>query len=47
MSNTYQPPYTITPEIIHLIVKIGESVGKLSMTMGSEKSLKLRRINRI
>ena len=43
---TYQPPFTITPIIIGLISDISESLGRLSV-LESEKSLRLRRINRI
>ncbi len=42
----YQPPFTITPTIIGLISEISESLGRLSV-LESEKSLRLRRINRI
>ena len=46
MTNTYQPPYTITPTIICLIAEISEQLGRLSV-LEDEKNLRLRRINRI
>lgn len=45
-SSNYQPPHTITPTIIRLISDISEQLGRLSV-FESEKSLRLRRINRI
>lgn len=47
MSKAYQPPYRITSKIIHLIAQISEAVGRLSVVSDTEKSLRLRRINRI
>jgi len=43
----YQPPHTITPAILHLVVEIGEAIGRLSAQSDSLKTLRLRRINRI
>ena len=43
----YQPPYTITSKIIHLIAQISESIGRLTALIQIEDSLKLRKANRI
>ncbi len=43
---TYQPPYTITAEIIRLISAISEKLGCLSVDVKAS-GLRLRRINRI
>lgn len=43
---TYLPKYTITPKIITLIEKIGESLGVFSVRANAE-DLRLRRIHRI
>ena len=42
----YQPPYTITPEIVTLVEQIGEALGRLSV-IADTQDLRLRRINRI
>jgi Fic family protein len=47
MSKSYQPPYILTPTILHLVVEIGEAIGRLSTQIESTKELRLRRINRI
>ncbi len=44
---SYQPPYTITPKILHLIAEISENLGRLSILMEQSANLRLRRINRI
>lgn len=44
---TYQPPFTITSEILSLAVEIGELVGRISSTAGLSASPVLRRTNRI
>ncbi|RYY74254.1 MAG: Fic family protein [Gammaproteobacteria bacterium] len=46
MTKIYQPPHSITPTIIHLISKISEAVGRLSV-LEDEKNPRLRRANRI
>lgn len=46
-STPYQPPYTLTPPIIHLVATIGEALGRLSAQTETSKALRLRRINRI
>ena len=44
---SYQPPFTITPEILSLAVEIGELIGRISGTAGLSPSPVLRRTNRI
>lgn len=44
---SYQPPYTITPKILHLIAEISENLGRLSVVLEQSSNLRLRRINRI
>ncbi|NLB63604.1 MAG: Fic family protein [Fibrobacter sp.] len=44
---TYQPPFTITPEILTLVADISLSLGKLAVIQQGERALKLRKINRI
>ncbi|OUY08528.1 Fic family protein [Acinetobacter populi] len=44
---TYQPPYTITSKIIHLISQISENIGRLTVLEEIQDSLKLRKANRI
>jgi len=44
---TYQPPFTVSPHIIDLISQISEAMGRLSTFSDNEKTLSLRRINRI
>lgn len=43
----YQPPYRITPSILHLVAEISESVGRLTATAQGRDILKLRKANRI
>lgn len=43
----YQPPYTITSKIIHLVAQISESIGRLTALIQIENSLMLRKANRI
>jgi len=43
----YQPPYTITPEILNLVARISETVGRLTVLTDQAGALRLRRINRI
>lgn len=47
MSDTHQPPYTITPTILRLAAEICEAVRRLSGQTEAAKALRLRRINRI
>lgn len=43
----YQPPYSLTSEIVSLVADIAEQVGRLSATHEFDMDLRLRRINRI
>ncbi len=45
--SAYQPPFTLTNEIVSLIAEISEQVGRLSVQWEQEQQLRLRRINRI
>jgi Fic family protein len=45
--STYQPPYTITPEILNRVAAISEAVGRLTVLTDQSRALRLRRINRI
>ncbi len=45
--NAYQPPYTITQEILNRVAAISEVVGRLTILTDQAKALRLRRINRI
>ena len=45
--SNYQPPYTITPAILNLVVQISEATGRLTALTDRTKALRLRRINRI
>ncbi|MDZ7759081.1 MAG: Fic family protein [Desulfovermiculus sp.] len=47
MSQQYQPSYTISSSIIHLIAQISEIVGRLTVLTDADRDLKLRRINRV
>jgi len=44
---SYQPPYSITPRILHLISEISENLGRLSVLLKQPANLRLRKINRI
>jgi Fic family protein len=44
---SYQPPFTLTSEIVSLIADISEYIGRLSVQLEQEQQLKLRRVNRI
>jgi Fic family protein len=44
---TYQPPYTLTTEILNLVASISEAIGRLSVLTDHARALRLRRINRI
>ena len=46
-SSAYQPPYTITSDILNRVAEISEAVGKLSVLTDDAKALRLRRANRI
>ena len=44
---TYNPPYTITPQILRQISHISESIGRLTERIENSAALMLRRANRI
>ncbi len=44
---SYQPPFTLTSDIVSLVAAIAEQVGRLSAQAGAGLDLRLRRINRI
>ncbi len=46
-SSAYQPPYTITSDILNRVAEISEAVGKLSVLTDDARALRLRRANRI
>ena len=43
----YQPPYTITPEIVNLVAEIGETIGRYTVLAEQNLTPRLRRENRI
>ena len=43
----YQPPYTITAEILNRVTAISEAVGRLTVLTDQGRALQLRRINRV
>ncbi|TVR59099.1 MAG: Fic family protein [Spirochaetaceae bacterium] len=43
----YQPPYTITSEILNLVAAISEAIGRLTVLTGRARGVRLRRINRV
>ena len=43
----YQPPYTITPEILNQVAAISEAIGRLAVLTDQAKTLRLRRINHL
>lgn len=43
----YQPPFTITTEILNLVADISEAIGRLSVEFEQEKLLRLRKVNRM
>ncbi|XSG83666.1 MAG: Fic family protein [Methylohalobius sp. ZOD2] len=45
--STYQPPYTITPEILNRVAAISEAIGRLTVLTDQARALRLHRINRI
>ncbi|MGE4344828.1 MAG: Fic family protein [Geoalkalibacter sp.] len=45
--SSYQPPYTITPEILNRVAAISEAVGRLTVLTDQARALRLRGINRI
>lgn len=45
--SSYQPPHTITPEILNRVAAIGEAIGRLTVIADRARALRLRRISRI
>ena len=45
--SNYQPPYTITTEILNQVAAISETVGRLTIISDQELALQLRRINQV
>ena len=45
--STYQPPYTITSEILTRVAQISEAMGRLNVLTDRTRELRLRRITRI
>lgn len=45
--SAYQPPYTITTEILNRVAVISEAIGRLTVLSDQSRALRLRRINRI
>lgn len=45
--NEYSPPFTLDEAILGFVAAIGEAVGRLSVLEDFERSLKLRRANRV
>ena len=43
----YQPPYTITPAIVHLVAEISETLGRYTMQAEQNLTPRLRRENRV
>ena len=43
----YNPPYTITSEILNQVAGISEAIGRLTVLTDRVQALRLRRINRI
>ncbi|MCL7488846.1 MAG: Fic family protein [Desulfobulbaceae bacterium] len=46
-SQSYSPPYAITPAIVNLVARISEIVGRLTDMTDAARALRLRRINRV
>ena len=46
-NSTYNPPFTVTTQILHLIADISEAVGRISAQAEGTFDLRLRRLNRI
>lgn len=47
MSDVYQPPFSVTSDIVSLVAEISEVLGRLSVQPEVPISVRLRRINRI
>jgi hypothetical protein len=44
---TYQPPYSITPEILNQVAGISEAIERLTVLTDQVRALRLHRINRV
>ncbi len=44
---SYQPPHTITSEILNRVAAISETIGRLTVLTDQARALRLRRINRV
>jgi Fic family protein len=44
---SYQPPYTITPEILNRVASISEFIGRVAAISEQTQTIKLRRINQV
>ena len=47
MTDSYQPPYTITTEILNQVAAISQAIGRLTLLTEQSKVLRLRRVNRV
>ena len=45
--SVYEPPYTITPEILNRVAAISEAIGRLTVLTDPARALRLRRVYRI
>ena len=45
--SVYEPPYTITPEILNRVAAISEAIGRLTVLTDPARALRLQRVNRI
>jgi len=45
--SNYQPPFTITPEILNRVAAISEIVGRMTVISDQARALQLRRINQV
>ena len=43
----YQPPFTLTTEILNLVAEVSQAVGRFTAEHGQEKLLRLRKMNRM
>lgn len=43
----YQPPFTITSDILNLVANISQAIGRLSVEFEQQKLLRLRKVNRM
>jgi Fic family protein len=44
---SYQPPFTITTDILNRVAEISQAVGRLTAEFEQEKLLRLRKVNRM